>query len=197
MVDHVVLIGHGRVGSTVADALLRSGAKHVVVEEQERVVGGLRRRGEPAILGDATRPDVLQRAGIENARLVVITAPEPFRARRIVEVAREANPAVAVAVRTHSAAEQAYFESHLSTPGAPGRAVYAEREAALSLAHYALLAIGRSDDEADALVSILRGEATAPTETFKSLATREFKAFVGVTAERKRQVEPGRPGSKE
>jgi CPA2 family monovalent cation:H+ antiporter-2 len=197
MSDHVVLIGHGRVGGTVADALLRAGARHVVVEEQERVVGGLRRRGEPAILGDATRPDVLQRAGIENARLVVITAPEPFRARRIVDVAREANPAVAVAVRTHSAAEQAYFESHLSTPGAPGRAVYAEREAALSLAHYALLAIGRSDDEADGLVSVLRGEATAPTETFKSLATREFQAFVGVTAERKRRVEPAKPGGTE
>jgi CPA2 family monovalent cation:H+ antiporter-2 len=192
--DHVVLIGHGRVGSTVADALLRAGASHVVVEEQERVVGGLRKRGERAILGDATRPDVLQRAGIEQARLVVITAPEPFRARRIVDVAREANPAIAVAVRTHSAAEQAYFESHLSTPGASGRAVYAEREAALSLAHYALLAIGRSDDEADALVSVLRGEATSPTETFKSLATKEFQAFVGVTAERKRRVEKGTPG---
>jgi CPA2 family monovalent cation:H+ antiporter-2 len=197
MSDHVVLIGHGRVGSTVADALLRAGAKHVVVEEQERVVGGLRRRGEPAILGDATRPEVLQRAGIENARLVVITAPEPFRARRIVDVAREANPAVAVAVRTHSAAEQSYFESHLSTPGAPGRAVYAEREAALSLAHYALLAIGHSDDEADGLVSVLRGEATAPTETFKSLATREFQAFIGTTAERKRHVEPAKPGGTE
>jgi len=36
-----------------------------------------------------------------------------------------------------------------------------------------------------------------PTETFKSLATRQFKAFVGVTAERKRHIEPGRPGSKE
>jgi CPA2 family monovalent cation:H+ antiporter-2 len=192
--NHVVLIGHGRVGSTVADALVRAGASHVVVEEQERVVGGLRKRGERAILGDATRPEVLQRAGIEHARLVVITAPEPFRARRIVDVAREANPAIAVAVRTHSAAEQAYFESHLSTPGASGRAVYAEREAALSLAHYALLAIGRSDDEADALVSVLRGEATSPTETFKSLATKEFQAFVGVTAERQRRVEKAKPG---
>ncbi|HEY9229572.1 MAG TPA: NAD-binding protein, partial [Gemmatimonadaceae bacterium] len=186
--DHVVLVGHGRVGGTIADALIRAGAKHVVVEEQERVVGGLRLRGEPAILGDATRHDVLERAGIRTARLVVITAPEPFRARRIVDVAREANPHIVVAVRTHSAAEQAYFEKRLSAPDARGRSVYAEREAALGLAHYALMALGRSDDEADIIVAQLRGEATAPTETFKSLATREFQALAGPTAERRRRV---------
>jgi CPA2 family monovalent cation:H+ antiporter-2 len=190
--DHVVLVGHGRVGSTVADALIRAGARHIVVEELERVVGGLRRRGEDAIQGDATRRDVLERAGIARAKLVVITAPEPFRARRIVEVAREANPRIAVAVRTHSAAEQAYFEAHLTTPGGAGRAVYAEREAALSLAHYSLLALGRSDDEADAVVAVLRGEATTPTETFKTLATREYQAVVGATAERPRRIEPAK-----
>jgi CPA2 family monovalent cation:H+ antiporter-2 len=190
--DHVVLVGHGRVGSTVADALIRAGARHIVVEELERVVGGLRRRGEDAIQGDATRRDVLERAGIARAKLVVITAPEPFRARRIVEVAREANPHIAVAVRTHSAAEQAYFEAHLTTQGGTGRAVYAEREAALSLAHYSLLALGRSDDEADAVVAVLRGEATTPTETFKTLATREYQAVVGATAERPRRIEPAK-----
>ena len=167
---HVILVGYGRVGTTVADALVHAGAKHVVVEEQERVVAGVRRRGELAILGDATRPDVLERAGIAHARLIVITAPEPFRARRVAEVARSANAHIAVAVRTHSAVEQKYFEDHLSRPGAPGRAVYAEREAALSLAHYSLLTLGRTDDQADAVIAVLRGEATAPTETFKSIA---------------------------
>lgn len=195
---HVVLVGHGRVGGTVADALIRAGAQHVVVEEQERVVRGLRARGEPAIQGDASRHDVLARAGIETAGLIVITAPEPFRARRIVEVARLANPGITVAVRTHSAAEQAYFEQHLSGPHAAGRAVYAEREAALNLAHYALLAIGRTDDEADILVSVLRGEATMPTETFKSMMTREFQTLSAVTtAERRRRVEPMKPGGKQ
>jgi CPA2 family monovalent cation:H+ antiporter-2 len=186
--NHVVLVGHGRVGGTVADALIRAGAQHVVIEEQERVVQGLRERGEPAVLGDAARRDVLARAGIGDARLIVITAPEPFRARRIMDMARGANPNITVAVRTHSAAEQAYFEEHLDARRSTGRAVYAEREAALSLAHYALLALGRSDDEADALVSVLRGEATTPTETFKALATREHQGLAMVTAERPRRV---------
>lgn len=174
---HVVLIGYGRVGATVADALRRAGVPFVVIEEQERVVEGLRKHGEHAIQGDATRADVLDRAGIRNAKLLVVTAPEPIRARRIVDVARLANPHLDVAVRTHSATEQAYFEQHLSTHGAHGRAVYAEREAALSLAHYALQSIGKTDDEADLLVSSLRGQPTAPTQTFESLPTTEYQAL--------------------
>jgi CPA2 family monovalent cation:H+ antiporter-2 len=41
LTGHVVLVGYGRVGATVAEALGRSGARHVVVEEQDRVVAGL------------------------------------------------------------------------------------------------------------------------------------------------------------
>jgi CPA2 family monovalent cation:H+ antiporter-2 len=177
LAGHVVLIGHGRVGTTVADALVRAGARYVVVEEQERIVGGLRKRGERVILGDATRPDVLERAGVAEARLLVVTAPEPFRARRIAEVARAANPGITIAVRTHSAAEQAYFEEYFATPGARGRAVYSEREAALSMAHYALLTLGSPSDEADFVIASMRGLPTSATETFASLPTQEYQAF--------------------
>ena len=174
---HVVLVGYGRVGSTVAEALSRAGAQHVVVEERERIADGLRQRGERAIHGDASRADVLERAGVARARLVVITAPEPIRARRIADVARASNPGVVVAVRTHSAAEQAYFEQYFASPAA-GRAVYAEREAALSLAHYSLMALGRSDDLADAIVASIRDQPTAVTETFAVAASTDGHATV-------------------
>ena len=183
MTDHVILVGYGRVGSTVTEALDRAGVAHIVVEEQPRVVAGLRIRGQRAISGDATRADVLHRAGVADARLIVVTAPEPIRARRIVEVARGLNPRIAVAVRTHSATEQAFFEEVLQVPGGRGRAVYAEREVALSLAHYTLVAVGRSDDEADALIDAMRGRATMPTETFAAMRTREFRAAMGIPAE--------------
>jgi CPA2 family monovalent cation:H+ antiporter-2 len=180
LTGHVILVGYGRVGTTVTEALDRAGVIHIVVEEQPRVVAGLRLRGEHSVSGDATRPDVLQRAGVAGARLIVVTAPEPIRARRIVEVARGLNPNIAVAVRTHSATEQAFFEEVLQAPGAPGRAVYAEREVALSLAHYALTAVGRTDDDADMLIDSMRRRATLPTETFAAMQTREFQAAMGI-----------------
>jgi monovalent cation:H+ antiporter-2, CPA2 family len=176
--DHVVVVGNGRVGATVTDALQRESARYVVVDELERVVAGLRARGERAVFGDATRPDVQERAGVEHARLIVVTAPEPIRARRAVEVARALNPQIAVAVRTHSASEQAFFEDFVHTHGATGRAIYAEREAALSLAHYALQALGRTDDEADAVIDAMRNSRVAPTETFAAMPTREFRAMM-------------------
>jgi K+:H+ antiporter len=181
LTGHVVLVGYGRVGTTVTEALDRAGVIHIVVEEQPRVVAGLRLRGEHAVSGDATRPEVLERAGIRGAQLIVVTAPEPIRARRIVEVARRLNPGIAVAVRTHSASEQAHFESTLHRPGVVGRAVYAEREVALSLAHFTLLAVGRTDDEADILIDSLRGRATLPTETFAAMQTRELEAVLSRT----------------
>ena len=176
LTGHVILVGYGRVGTTVTEALDRAGVVHIVVEEQPRVVAGLRMRGEHAVSGDATRPEVLQRAGVAGASLIVVTAPEPIRARRVVEVARELNPHIAVAVRTHSAVEQAFFEEILHAPGGIGRAVYAEREVALSLAHYTLTAVGRTDEEADYFIESMRGRVTMPTETFAAMQTREFQA---------------------
>ncbi|MEO8621693.1 MAG: cation:proton antiporter [bacterium] len=183
---HVILVGYGRVGTTVTEALDRAGVPHVVVEEQERIVTGLRNRGQRAVSGDATRPEVLNRAGTVGARLIVVTAPEPIRARRIVEVARGMNPKLAVAVRTHSAVDQAFFEALLHRPGVEGRAVYAEREVALSLAQYTLRAIGHSDDDADTLIAAIRDRETSPTETFASMHTRELEAIL--SADRRRDA---------
>ena len=176
--DHVVVVGYGRFGTTIMEALQRESARYVIVEEQERLVAGLRTRGERAVFGDATRSEVLQRAGIEHARLIVVTAPEPIRARRVVELARALNPAIAIGVRTHSASEQAFFEEFVRAPDTSGRAIYAEREAALSLAHYALQTLGRTDDEADLVIEAMRHAGIRPTETFPALHTREFRAMM-------------------
>ncbi len=176
--DHVVVIGHGRVGTTITEALQRDNVRYVIVDEQERVVAGLRARGDRAVFGDATRAEVQLRAGVEHARLIVVTAPEPIRARRVVEVSRDLNPLIAIAVRTHSAVEQEFFEAFVHAPGATGRAIYAEREAALSLAHYALQTLGRSDDEADVVIDAMRNSRIAPTETFAAIHTKEFRAMM-------------------
>ncbi len=188
--DHVVVIGHGRVGTTVTEALQRESARYVIIDEQERVVAGLRARGERAVFGDATRAEVLERAGIEHARLVVVTAPEPIRARRAVEVARDLNPQIAVAVRTHSAAELAFFEEFVHAQGGIGRAIYAARAAALSLAHFTLLTLGRSDDEADLVIDAMRSDKIAPTETFAAVHTREFRAMMAPDPNHPAQKQP-------
>jgi monovalent cation:H+ antiporter-2, CPA2 family len=152
--DHAVLVGHGRVGSTVGEALARCGIPYVVIERDRRTVEALRRSDVRAISGDATRPVILGLAHPERARLLVIAMPDPYQARQVVEVARHANPAIETVVRTHGEAEQVYFE-RLGV----SRAVMGERELALGMAHYSLRALGRSDDEADVVLQAIRDAA--------------------------------------
>ena len=131
--DHVVLVGHGRVGSAIAETLAGRGIPYAVVERDWRIVSGLREHGVTALFGDAARPGILGQAHLERARLLIITTPDPFQTRQVLTQARQLNPAIDTVVRTHGAAEQAYLER-----AGVSRAVHGERELAASMARYAL-----------------------------------------------------------
>ena len=139
LADHAVLVGHGRVGRTIAEALAREQVPYVVIERDLRTVEALRRRGVPAVFGDATRPAVLAQAHPERARLLVIAAPDPYHARHLIELVRRVRPAIDVVVRTHSAEEQAHFERM-----GVGHALMGEHQLALGMARYALAAYGHA-----------------------------------------------------
>jgi CPA2 family monovalent cation:H+ antiporter-2 len=130
---HVVIVGFGRVGSTIGEALGREGVPYVVVERNRELVESLRARGMHALFGDASRPGILEHAHLENASVLVIAAPGAFQTREVLERARRINPDVDTVVRTHSAAEQGYLEK-----AGVGLAVMGERELALGMARYAV-----------------------------------------------------------
>ena len=140
---HAILVGHGRVGAPVADALSRQRIPYVVIEQDRRAAEALRAEGHAVIYGDASRPTVLDHAHPERARLLVISTPDAFPSRLMVEHARRVNPAIDIVVRTHSDAERA----HLETLGV-GRAVVGEREMALGMVRYALNNFGVNEDMA-------------------------------------------------
>jgi CPA2 family monovalent cation:H+ antiporter-2 len=141
--DHAVLIGHGRVGAPVAHALEQQGIPYVVVEQNREEVEALRARGLPALFGDASRPGILEHAHLERARLLVVSSPDAFQARLILDHARKVNPGIDTVVRTHSDEERA----HLERTGV-GRAVVGERELALAIIRYAFGTYGVQGDMA-------------------------------------------------
>ena len=102
---HAVLVGHGRVGRRVAEALAERKIPYLVIEQDHAASRPCASRAFRSIYGDAARPGVLEHAGLEGARLLVVTAPEPFQARAIVDLARRIHPAIDIVVRTHSDAE--------------------------------------------------------------------------------------------
>ncbi|WP_156678287.1 YbaL family putative K(+) efflux transporter [Sphingomonas profundi] len=111
---HIVLVGHGRVGSRVSRELLEAGDRVTIVEAQEDVS---QRPDDPKatfVAGNAAGRDVLKRARVAEARLLFVAIPESFEAGQIVEQARAMNPGLRIVARTHGDAEA----HHLETLGA-------------------------------------------------------------------------------
>jgi monovalent cation:H+ antiporter-2, CPA2 family len=133
LTGHVVLVGYGRVGRRIAESLILQRVRFVVAEQNREVVEELRERGLHAVSGNAADPAVLIQAHIARARILVIAAPDPFDARRMIEVARMVNPGVETVVRTHSDEETELFRKESA-----GKVFMGEHELARSMADYVL-----------------------------------------------------------
>ena len=59
LAGHTVLVGYGRVGSLVAQALKNSNRPFIVMEDAEKAVVMLREAGTEVIVGNAAKPEVL------------------------------------------------------------------------------------------------------------------------------------------
>ncbi len=149
---HAILVGYGRVGSTIALALRRHHLPFVVVEDDRRRADLARAAGIPVIWGDAAREEVLAAAGPPQARLLIVALPGAWQARAVVELARRLNPAIEVTVRAHDDAEVLWLEK---TVGA-GMVVMGAREVALGIADFAMQRLGVAATTAQATVDVLR-----------------------------------------
>ncbi|OLD18819.1 MAG: hypothetical protein AUJ01_06845 [Acidobacteria bacterium 13_1_40CM_3_65_5] len=66
--DHFIICGYGRIGSTVAHRFQRQHVPYVVIERDPERLHAAIDEGSLAVEADASREDVLKRAGIERAR---------------------------------------------------------------------------------------------------------------------------------
>jgi voltage-gated potassium channel len=76
MDEHVVIIGYGTKGRSAVDTLRSNGVdgeKIVVVDPSSTALGEAHEDGLAVVTGDATRREVLRRAGVARARQVIIT----------------------------------------------------------------------------------------------------------------------------
>lgn len=71
LTDHIIVCGFGRVGRDVWDILRHTDADVVVIDGQEEIVEEAIDDGAMAMLGDATRDEVLLAAGIAKAKTLI------------------------------------------------------------------------------------------------------------------------------
>ncbi|NTX30147.1 cation:proton antiporter [Burkholderia pyrrocinia] len=111
LTGQVVIVGYGKVGTRIAHALDEREIAYVVVEQNRELVEKLRADGVAAVSGDAIEPIVLVQAHIARAGMLVVTLPDVFDVRQIVEISRTLNPTLEVVLCTNSGDEAALLSS--------------------------------------------------------------------------------------
>ncbi len=133
LAGQVVLVGYGRVGHRIAEALNERGIPFVVAEQNREEVEALRKRGIAAVSGNAADPAVLIQAHIAEAAMLVIATPDPIGVRKMAETARLLNPRIEVVLRTHNEKE-----SELLRKEGLGTVFYGEEELAKGMTSYVI-----------------------------------------------------------
>ena len=106
---HAVIVGHGRVGSRIAEALKAANVPLLVIEDDEAHVEALKARGILAISGVAGEESTLEQLNLPAAKWLISAIPDPFEAGNLIERARKANPSIRVMARAHTDAEVDYL----------------------------------------------------------------------------------------
>lgn len=115
LTDHVVLVGHGRVGSVVSAALRQAGTPVLVIEDNPGIIERLREQGVEIISGNAAAPDMLQAANVGAARGLLVAIPDAFEGGQIVAKARGISTTLPIIARAHSEEEIAHLKHHGAT----------------------------------------------------------------------------------
>jgi monovalent cation:H+ antiporter-2, CPA2 family len=142
LTGHVLLVGYGRVGRRIAEALAARGLPFVVAEQNRQLVEALRERNVPAVTGNASEPAVLIQAHVARASLLVIATPDPVQVRKMVEIARTLNPKIEILLRTHSDEEAGLMQRENL-----GTVFMGEHELARAMTRQVLLRMGVVMDE--------------------------------------------------
>lgn len=97
--DHVVIVGYGRVGHHVVDVLAYMSIPRLVVDARAARVAELTKMGVPTLFGDAANSEILNHAGLEHARALVVTVPDESTAEVVVASARKISPSLPIIAR--------------------------------------------------------------------------------------------------
>lgn len=100
---HVIIAGFGRVGRTIARMLEKESCDIVALDVRPDAVSQARSKGWNVYLGDGGRGEVLEKAGVRSAMMVVITLDDAARAEAMVRRTRELKPSVLILARAQDA----------------------------------------------------------------------------------------------
>ena len=154
---HVVIAGGGQTGKYVAQVLIARDVPVVVIELNNQRMDEARKAGIPLVFGDADKHLVLEAAGIQGAKMLIITIPSLITVKAIVEQALRLNPHLHIVARS-GGLEQMRMLRDIGVHDL----VQPEFEAGLEITRQALLAMGIDDAEINRQADTVREALYAP-----------------------------------
>jgi CPA2 family monovalent cation:H+ antiporter-2 len=100
-----VIIGYGPIGRTLVRLLLENEVEPSIIDLNFEAVQSAKRRGIPAIYGDATLPDTLREAETHLAGTLILSSSNLTGSAEVIRLARQMNPKIRVLARVGYVAE--------------------------------------------------------------------------------------------
>jgi CPA2 family monovalent cation:H+ antiporter-2 len=98
----VIIAGVGRFGQVVNRLVRHSGMKTVVLDNDMDTIETMRRFGVKSYFGDATRPELMEAAGLMQAQTLVVALDDREKATQLVRFAREKRPDIQIVARARN-----------------------------------------------------------------------------------------------
>lgn len=95
----IIIAGFGRFGLVVGRLLLANNYKVTIIDSNPSNVEILRKFGFKLYYGDVTRPQVIEQAGIKNAKLVILSMAEYDEALKVADYLKKNYPQVKIMAR--------------------------------------------------------------------------------------------------
>jgi CPA2 family monovalent cation:H+ antiporter-2 len=153
---HLLIAGYGRVGQTVAQLAAARGLPHLALDLDPVRVTRARQSGEAVFFGDASRTEVLESAGLERARAVVVALDDRDATDHLVKALRERHRDLPVFARAHDLEHAQSLQKHGATYAVPETV-----EGSLLLGAAILEGLGQDTAEVDALIDSIRARGYA------------------------------------
>jgi len=157
LTNHIVIAGYGITGKSVARAATLAGIPYTVIELNPEIIRHERSQYRPNfIFGDAVQEEVLEHAGIREARTLVVAVSEEEAIPRIIHTARQLSSRVHILARTRHIRNA----QHLLDLGAD-EVISEEFESALEIFTRALKRYEFPDDEVARIIKRAQRLGTA------------------------------------
>ncbi len=178
----VIIAGFGRFGQIIGRILTANNIPYNALDRNADHIEFLKQFGVNSYYGDPARMDLLEAAGIRDAKVLVVAVDATEQSLKIVELVREKYPQVALIVRARDRAH-VYQLLELGVTK-PIREIY---ESSLSAAMQTLLELGFTEGQSQNTIDLFREHDEQMLEK-SSLIHNDVTALIKVAEDGRREL---------